>query len=131
MKVYYLFERNPVRLAEYRRELLRVRENMDAGKTPVYSELRNARTSLYENLPYQALSGLFLILGTWVISLFKVPDIFDVAIVLIVQGFCGTIANYLFTIAKHSLRVRLCRLLSLEPSEEVIAAMESMEYQSV
>lgn len=129
--MYYLFEKNPSKLEKYKTELLRVRRRMDEGKSPVFSEVRCAKTNLVENIPYYSLSGLFLILGTWIISLFKIPSIFDVAIVLIVNNFCMTIGNFLFTILKHRLRIKLCERLGLEPSEEIIAAMESMEYQSV
>ena len=128
---YYLFELDPVKLAKYKRELLRVRQNMDEGKTPVWSEMRSVKTELAENLPYYGISGLFLILGAWLVSLFKVPSIFDVAIVFTVNNFLNTIAKYLFTVVKHHLRIKLCDRLELEPTEAIIAAMESMEYQSV
>lgn len=39
--------------------------------------------------------------------------------------------NFLFSLLKHKLRLNLCKRLNLEPTEEIIAAMESMEYQSV
>lgn len=101
---------------------------MDEGKTPVFSEVRCTKTNLVENIPYYTLSGLFLILGTWLLSFFEIPTIFDVAIVLIVNNFCMTIGNFLFTMLKHKLRLKLCKRLDLEPTEEIIAAMESMEY---
>ena len=129
--MYYLFLRNPTKLRDYKAELMRVMNSIDKGTTPVYCEMRNAKTALIENLPFYSLSGLFLILGTYVLSLFKVPSILDVAIVLIVNNICQTLANYVFTVFKHYLRVKLCGRLEIEPSEKVIAAMESLEYQSV
>ena len=131
MKHYYLFEKDPIRLAKYKEDLLRVRARMDEGKSPVFSEMRCAKTNLVENIPYYTLSGLFLILDTWLLSFFKIPSVFDVVIVLIVNNFCMTIGNFLFSMLKHKLRIKLCKRLELEPTEEIIAAMESMEYQSV
>lgn len=131
MRTYYLFLRDPVKLSNYRRELERVMTSIKNGTTPVYSEVRNANTIIVENLPFYTLSGLFLMLGTFIVSLFKIPTIFDVAIVFIINNLCQTIANYIFTMFKHYLRIRLCYRLELEPTEDVIAAMESMEYQSV
>lgn len=129
--MYYLFERNPLKLNQYKQELLRVRKSMDDGKTPVFSEMRCAKTNLVENIPYFTVSGIFLIFGTWILSFFKIPTIFDVAIVLIVNNFCSTLGNFLFTVFKHKLRIKLCRRLELEPTEDIIAAMESLECQSV
>lgn len=129
--MYYLFEKNPFKLAEYKNKLLEVRQRMNEGKTPVFSELRCVKTDLAENIPRYGLSGIFLIFGTWIISLFKIPSIFDVAVVLVINNLCMTLSNYLFVILKHSLRVKLCRRLELEPTEDIIGAMECMEYQSV
>ena len=129
--MYYLFEKDPIKLAKYKTELLRVRSRMDEGKSPVFSEMRCVRTDLAENVPRYTLSGIFLMFGTWLISLFKVPDIFDVAIVLVMNNLAFTFANFCFTNIKHKLRVKLCERLELKPTEEIIAAMESMEYQSV
>lgn len=131
MKRYYLFEKDPIKLTNYKQELLRVRQKMDEGKTPVFSEMRCVKTDLAENVPRYTLAGAFLILGTWFLSQFKIPNIFDVAIVLIVNNLAFTLANYVFTSIKHKLRIKLCKRLELEPTEEIIAAMESMEYQSV
>lgn len=44
---------------------------------------------------------------------------------------CGAIAQYLFTLVRHQLRIKLCRRLNIEPSESNIAVMESIEYQTV
>lgn len=129
--MYYLFERNPKKLEKYKAELLRVKASIKAGTTPVYCEVRNANTTLFENLPFYTLSGVFLILGTWLLSLFKVPTILDVAAVFIMNNLCQTIANYIFTMFKHYLRIKLCKRLGLEPNELIIACMESLEYQSV
>ena len=50
---------------------------------------------------------------------------------MITNSVFGAVANYLFVRIKHALRINLCKRLGIEPNERVIAAMESMEYQSV
>lgn len=129
--MYYLFLRDKKKLEDYKKEIIRVMNSIDKGTTPVYCEVRNAKTCLFENIPFYGLSGLFLIVGTYILSLFKVPTVLDVAIVLIVNNLCQTLANYCFTMFKHYLRIKLCKRLEIEPTEKVIAAMESLEYQTV
>lgn len=116
---------------KYKSELDRVLYSMDAGKTPVFSELRSAKTSLYETLPRDSLSGIFLIASAIIVSVIKLPESIMIAVVLVVNSICNCVANYLFTLIKHHLRVCLCKRLGIEPSEKNIAAMESLEYQSV
>ena len=41
------------------------------------------------------------------------------------------IAQYIFTLMRHRLRIKLCRRLNIEPTESNIAVMESIEYQTV
>ena len=105
MKHYYLFEKNPIRLSKYKEDLLRVRARMDEGKSPVFSEMRCVKTDLAENLPRYTLTGLFLILGTWLVSLFKLPSIFDVAIVLIINNLCFTFNVLLFKLIKENIPI--------------------------
>ncbi len=128
---YYLFLRNKQKLENYKAELLRVMASIEKGVTPVFCETRSSATNLAENIPFYTLSGLFLIVGTYLISLLKVPTILDVAVVLIVNNLCQTLAYYLFVRIKHYLRIKLCKRLRLEPTEKVISAMESLEYQTV
>ena len=129
--MYYLFITKQDDLKKYRKELDRVLSSMDAGKTPVYSELRSTKTSMYETLPRDTMSGIFLIASAVIVSTIKLPESIMIAVVLVVNSICSCIANYLFTLLTHWLRIRLCKRLGIEPSEKNIAAMESLEYQSV
>ena len=129
--MYYLFIRRQAELEKYKNEFSRVLEAIEKGKTPVYNELRNANTVLFESLPYQILSGVFLILGTLLLNKCKVNELIKIAVVLVVNNMCYALANFIFAYAKHYLRIRLCKRLGIEPTERFIAVMESMEYQSV
>lgn len=129
--MYYLFLRKKKDLDRYKAEFERVRKSMDEGKTPVQNELRLANTILFESFPYQTLSGIFLILGTLLLDKCKINELAKIAVVLVVNNMCYAVSNYLFTIAKHRLRLRLCKRLDIEPTERNIAVMESLEYQSV
>lgn len=129
--MYYLFITKPDDLRKYKTELDRVLSSMDSGKTPVFNELRSAKTQMYETLPRDTLSGVFLIASALIVSTINLPETIMVAVVLVVNSLCNNIANYLFTVAKHKLRILLCKRLEIEPSERNIAAMESLEYQSV
>lgn len=129
--MYYLFLRKKKDLDRYKAEFERVRKAMDEGKTPVQNELRLANTILFESFPYQTLSGIFLILGTLLLDKCKINELAKVAVVLVVNNMCYAVSNYLFTIAKHRLRLRRCKKLGIDPTERNIAVMESLEYQSV
>ena len=129
--MYYLFLRKKKDLDRYKAEFERVRKSIDEGKTPVQNELRLAKTILFESFPYQTLSGIFLILGTSLLNKCKINELAKIAVVLVVNNMCYAVSNYLFTIAKHRLRLRLCKRLDIEPTERNIAVMESLEYQSV
>lgn len=129
--MYYLFLRKEKDLQKYKTEFERVRKSIDEGKTPVQNELRLANTILFESFPYQTLSGIFLILGTLLLDKCKINELAKIAVVLVVNNMCYAVSNYLFTIAKHRLRLRLCKKLGIDPTERNIAVMESLEYQSV
>lgn len=129
--MYYLFLNKKDELEQYKDELDRIICSLEEGKTPVFSEVRSAKTNLFESLPYNILNALFLIFGTILLNKISMPEIIKVAAVLVINSIFGAIANFIFTIAKHRLRIRLCRRLSIEPSERNIAAMESLEYQTV
>lgn len=129
--MYYLFIRKQKDLENYLKEFERVRVNREKGVTPVYSEIRCARTNLAESLPYNVLNGILLVLGTLALNAIQISEILKVAIVLIVNNFFGALSNFVFVNIKHKLRERLCGRLGIEASEENIAVMESLEYQSV
>lgn len=129
--MYYLFITKKQDLEKYKSDFEKTKSNMNAGKTPVFCELRGAKTQLMETVPYNVLSGALLILGTLLLNKLRISSILSVAVVLTINNLCGAIANYLFTIAKHSLRLKLCERLGIDATEENIAVMESLEYQSV
>ena len=129
--MYYLFYRKQSNLEKYKEELEETKIKMSEGKTPVFCEMRSAKTNLIESVPYNFINGLFLICGTLLLSKLNINQTVAVGVVLVVNSVCSAIANYIFTVAKHKLRIRLCKRLGVEPTEQYIAAMESLEYQSV
>ena len=129
--MYYLFIRKKSELQKYKSEFDRVLKAIEEGKTPVQNELRCANTMLFESFPYQTLSGIFLMIGAFILDKLKINDLVKIAVVLVVNNMCYALANFIFTYAKHFLRLRLCKRLGIEPTERNIAVMESMEYQSV
>ena len=129
--MYYLFLRKKSKLEEYKLEFERVKTAIEEGKTPVQNELRWAKTLLYESFPYQSIAGVLLIVGTVIIDKVHLNELAKIAVVLVINNMCYTISNYVFTVIKHLLRLRLCKRLGIEPTERNIAVMESLEYQSV
>lgn len=129
--MYYLFMRKKKDLEKYRREFERVSAEIKNGKTPVFSELRKAKTDMFEAIPYYGISGAFLIGGTVLLNALNISNIFSIAAVLIVNSICNAVAFYVFSIAKHFLRLKLCDRLGVPRDEHSIAVMESLEYQSV
>lgn len=131
MTMYYLFMTKKSDLDLYKKELDRVCEAIEQGKTPVFNEMRNAKTNLVEAFPFNCIQGFFIILGAILISKIGINETIKIAVVLVINGFCGASANYIFTYIKHFLRIRLCKKLGIEATEKNIALMESLEYQSV
>ena len=129
--MYYLFLRKKSKLEEYKLEFERVKTAIEEGKTPVQNELRWAKTLLYESFPYQSIAGVLLIVGTVIIDKVHLNELAKIAVVLVINNMCYAISNYVFTVIKHLLRLRLCKRLEIEPTERNIAVMESLEYQSV
>lgn len=129
--MYYLFIYTKKDLQKYKAEFERVKNAIEAGKTPVQNELRLANTVLFESFPYQTLSGIFLIIGTFVLNKLQINELAKIAVVLVINNMCYAFANFIFAYTKHYLRLRLCRRLEIEPTERNIAVMESLEYQSV
>lgn len=129
--MYYLFLTKKPDLDLYKKELDRVGDAISQGKTPVFNEMRSAKTNLIESFPFNCIQGVFMIIGAILVSKIDVNETLKVAFVLVVNGFCRSAANYIFTNLKHFLRVRLCKRLGIEATEKNIALMESLEYQSV
>lgn len=129
--MYYLFMTKKSDLESYKKEFDRVAESIDKGKTPVFSELRCAKTNLVESFPYNILCGCFLVLGTLLLNRIQINETIKIAIVLVINSFCGALSNFIFTAIKHFLRKRFCKRLGVEFTEKNIAVLESLEYQSV
>ena len=129
--MYYLFIRKKSELQKYKSEFDRVLKAIEEGKTPVQNELRTANTVLFESFPYQILSGIFLMVGAFILDKLKINNLVKIAVVLVVNNMCYAIGNFIFAYGKHYLRMQLCKRLGIEPTERNIAVMESMEYQSV
>lgn len=66
--MYYLFLKRESDLAKYKAEFDRVYESIENGKTPVQNEMRIAKTVLVEAFPYQTLSGVLLVVGTFILD---------------------------------------------------------------
>lgn len=128
--MYYFFVPKKKR-SKFLEEYNRVRKAMADGKTPVYSEMRNQRTALLELIPCITINGTFLVGATFLISLIKVPELIKVAVVLLINSASSTLAYSLFVFIKHGCRKRLLRKLGIEPTENAIAVLESLECQSV
>lgn len=129
--MYYLFIKKERDLVRYKKEFDRVKQNIERGKTPVYCEVRSAKINLIESAPYNILLGVFTILATMFVDNIKMNDTVKIAAVLVINSCSTAIVNFIFVIVKHRLRIKLCDRLGIEPTEENIAVMESLEYQSV
>lgn len=129
--MYYLFLRKPRDLVCYKRRLLDVLDSIEKGKTPVLNEVSCAKTNLIECFPMNFIAGVFSILGALLLAKVEINEILKVAVIMIINSLCWNISNFIFTMAKHQLRLKLCKRLKLIPTDRLIAAMESLEYQSV
>lgn len=129
--MYYLFLTKQEDLNRFKTEFFRVKQNIDAGKTPVFNEMRSAKTNLIEAIPFLTIAGVFLICSTKLLDALELNETLKIAVILVVNGFCNSISNFLFTVIKHKLRLKLLERLQIEPTERNIAVLESLEYQSV
>lgn len=129
--MYYLFMRKRKDIEEYRKKFDETKANIANGRTPVYSEVRCAKSNLIESVPYNAIHAVFLIATTLLMARVEVSDTIKIGLVLIVNSLTGAITNYVFAMIKDILRRRLCRLMNIEPTEEHMAVFESLEYQTV
>lgn len=129
--MYYLFMLSKKELEAYKKEFYKVKDSIEKGKTPVYSELRCAKTNLIESIPYNILQGGLLIVGTYFLQNIDLNETAKIGIVLILNNFLSCLSNFVFVRIKHLLRLKLCERLGLPKTEETFAVMESLEYQSV
>lgn len=112
-------------------EFNRVKNAIEDGKTPVYSELRSVKTNLLELLPSLLIQSIFLVITTIIISYIQVDDITRMVILLVANTTSQTLSFCVLVLIKHAIRVSVLRKYRIEPTERNIAVLESMEYQSV
>ena len=129
--MYYLFIRNKNKLKRYKTKLNEVKESIENGKTPVYNEMACAKTNMIESVPYNIINGVLTIASVFIINNIKLNEMLKIAVVLIINHLSGAFSNFIFVIIKHKLRLNLCKRLNVTPDEKTIAAMESLEYQTV
>lgn len=129
--MYYLFMLNQKELEKYKKEFDKAKDSIDKGKTPVFSELRCAKTNLIESIPYNILQGGLLIVGTYLLQNIQLNEVVKIGIVLVLNNFLSCMSNFIFVNLKHLLRLKFCERLNLPKTEETFAVMESLEYQSV
>lgn len=112
-------------------EFNRIRNAMDEGKTPVYSELRSAQTTLLELIPSLIIQSVLLVLSTYLISLINVEETIRLVILLVVNTTTQTLSFVILVMLKHIIRSAKLKKHNLEVNERNIAVLECMEYQSV
>lgn len=112
-------------------EFSRVRDSIEKGTTPVYSELRSAKTSLLELFPSLIIQSILLVISTYIISQLKMSEMVQLVVLLVINSTTQTLSFVLMTLLKHWLRVLRLKKYHLEVTEKNIAVLESMEYQSV
>jgi hypothetical protein len=116
---------------EFLTEFNRVRQAIDEGKTPVYSELRSVKTNLLELLPSLIIQSALLVVSTLIISRLQMSELTSMVVLLVANTTTQTLSFSILSMLKHFLRVRVLKKYGLEITERNIAVLESMEYQSV
>ena len=95
--MYYLFITKPADLARYKQEFLTVAENRAKGVTPVFNQLRAAKNTFAECIPFNLINAFFLTLASVAVNTLSLSDVLKIAAVLIMNSVCGAIAQYIFT----------------------------------
>jgi hypothetical protein len=116
---------------EFVNEFNRVKTSIEKGKTPVYSEMRSAKTTLLELFPSLLIQSMLLVVSTILISKIQVGEMVQMVILLVVNTTTQTLSFVILVCLKHIIRVKRLKKYGLEVNEENIAVLESMEYQSV
>jgi hypothetical protein len=112
-------------------EFNRIKQALEEGKTPVYSELRSVKTNLLELFPSLIIQAVLLIASTLIISQSNMSELVSIVVLLVANSTTQTLAFTLLSLLKHQVRVRVLKKYGLEVNERNIAVLESMEYQSV
>lgn len=112
-------------------EFNRVKRSIESGTTPVFSELRNAKTTLFELVPYLIIQSSLLVLSTLIIQKINTSNLLSMVILLVVNTTSQTLSSIILVALKHFVRVRKLKKYGLEVNERNISVLECMEYQSV
>lgn len=107
--MYYLFMKKESDLNNYKLKFDEVKENIENGKTPVFNEVSCAKTNLIEYFPMNFIAGIFSILSALIIAKIEINDILKIAVIMIINSLCWNISNFIFTMIKHQLRLKLCK----------------------
>lgn len=112
-------------------EFDRVKHSIESGTTPVFSELRNAKTTLFELVPYLIIQSSLLVLSTLIIQKINTSNLLSMVILLVVNTTSQTLSSIILVALKHFVRVRKLKKYGLQVNERNISVLECMEYQSV
>lgn len=112
-------------------EFNRVKQSLEEGKTPVYSEVRSVKTNLKELIPSLIIQSVLLIISTVIIANIPMSELVSVVVLLVANTTTQTLSLAIMTLIKHRIRVKILKKYNLEVCERNIAVLESMEYQSV
>jgi len=129
--MYYLFIKKQKDIDSYMKKFNETKKNRENGKTPVFNEVACAKTNMAETIPYNMILGLFVVIGAILTDKIKINETVKIGVLLIINQLFGATCNFIFTMIKHKIRIRLCKRLGIEPTDDNIAVMESLEYQSV
>ena len=112
-------------------EFNRVKDSIESGKTPVYSEMRSVKTCLLELLPSLLIQSVLLVISTMIVARLNVDELTAVVVLLVANTTTQTLSFAILSLLKHCLRVKILKKYGFEVTERNIAVLESMEYQSV
>jgi hypothetical protein len=112
-------------------EFDRVKNAIEEGKTPVYSELRSVKTCLLELIPSLFIQSVLLVISTLIIASLQMNEMITMVVLLVVNTTTQTLSFSILVLLKHCIRVKRLKKYGLAVTERNIAVLESMEYQSV
>ena len=112
-------------------EFNRVKQALEDGKTPVYSELRSVKTNLLELVPSLIIQSVLLTISTLLISSLEMSELTELVVLLVANTTTGTLSFAILSLIKHGVRIKVLKKHNLEVNERNIAVLESLEYQSV
>lgn len=130
--MFYLFQKKGSRrFNRFRAEFFRIQKAISSGSTPVFNEVRSAKTNGGEALFEVPVRTAFLVCSGVLLARLQVSEPVMVAVVFVVNHVYAILYDLVRVMLKNRLRLRLLRMLEVEPTERNLAVFESMEYQSV